>query len=116
MVTLRPIAADDAPAVAAAVDQSRDALRRWMAWYQDEYDVRAARVWIHASLANAAAGDSAQFAILCDTSTLVGVVGFEDMGNQNGRAMLGYWLATPIAGQGIGRQAISLALDWARTQ
>lgn len=43
VVTLRPIVAADPPAVAAAVDASRDALRRWMAWYRDDYDVQATR-------------------------------------------------------------------------
>lgn len=115
VVTLRPIVAADAPAVAAAVDQSRDALRRWMAWYRDDYDVHAASTWIDASLATAAAGTSAQFAILRGGNALVGVIAFEDMSAQTGRAMLGYWLATSVVGRGIGRRAIALALAWART-
>ncbi|HEX4684986.1 MAG TPA: GNAT family N-acetyltransferase [Gemmatimonadaceae bacterium] len=116
MITLRPIATTDASAVADAVAQSRDALRRWMVWYHEGYDARDAVAWIDASLAAAAAGDGAQFAVLSDTRSLIGVIGLEGMSEGTGRAMLGYWLATPAAGRGIGRQAIALALDWARAQ
>lgn len=114
MVTLRPLALTDAPAIAEAVDRSRGALRRWMAWYDDRYDVHTARAWIETSLAAAAAGRSAHFVILANSESLVGVIGLEDISDQTGRAMLGYWVATPAAGRGIGRQAISLILDWAR--
>jgi RimJ/RimL family protein N-acetyltransferase len=113
MVTLRPIAETDASAVAAAVDQSRDALRRWMPWYRDQYSITDASTWIGASLAATAAGHGVQFAVIGHGNSLVGVIGFEDFSEQSGRAMIGYWLATPATGHGIGRQAIALALDWA---
>lgn len=116
MVTLRPVAATDAPAVAAAVDDSREALRRWMVWYRDDYDVKAASDWIDAALAAAAAGIGVHFAISDGEDNFLGVIGFEDISDQSGRAMIGYWLATPATGRGIGRQAIALALAWARTR
>lgn len=116
MIELRPIAATDAPAIAAAVDESRDALRRWMVWYRDDYDVQAARDWIEDSISHASAGTGIQFAISDGEHDLVGVVGFEGMKSQSGRAMIGYWLATRAVGRGIGRRAIELALVWARAQ
>ena len=116
MIELRPITRADAPAVAAAVHQSRDALRRWMEWYRDDYDVHTATSWIDYALADAAAGTGQAFAILNDAKQLVGIIGFEDISEQSDRAMIGYWLATPASGQGIGRRAIALALAWARTQ
>src|SRR5215831_9514491 len=114
MIRLRTIAATDAPAIAAAVARSRDALRRWMAWYSDDYNEAAAQTWIGSSLASAKTGAAVQFAIVRDDEDLVGVLGFEDIGTEPGRAMLGYWLATDVVGQGIGRRAIALALSWAR--
>ncbi len=66
MITLRPIHSTDAPALAAAVAQSRDALRRWMAWYRDDYDVNSASTWIAASVASARCGTGVQCAILDD--------------------------------------------------
>ena len=116
MIELRPIAATDAPAVAAAVNDSRDALRRWMVWYRDDYDVQTAQRWIENSLTSTAAGTAAQFAIVDEEHKLIGVLGFEDMNDQSERAMLGYWLATRAVGKGIGRRAIELALTWARAR
>jgi RimJ/RimL family protein N-acetyltransferase len=85
-----------------------------MAWYSDDYNEAAAQSWIASSLASAKTGTAVQFAILRDDEDLVGVLGFEDIGTEPGRAMLGYWLATDAVGQGIGRRAIALALGWAR--
>jgi ribosomal-protein-serine acetyltransferase len=116
VISLRPVALADAPAVAAAVKASADELRRWMAWYRDDYDVQAARRWIEDALANAEAGTGVQFAISDGEDDLVGVLGIEGMNEPTGRAMIGYWVATPAAGRGVGRQAIALALTWARTQ
>ena len=114
MIRLRPIEVADAPAIAAAVARSRDALRRWMVWYTDDYDVRAAHEWIASSLADAAAGTTVQFAVVGRGEELIGVLGFEGIAAEPGRAMLGYWLATDAVGQGFGRRAIALALTWAR--
>jgi RimJ/RimL family protein N-acetyltransferase len=113
-IRLRPIERADALAVAVAVDQSRDALRRWMPWYHDAYDVRDAVAWIDASVVAASTSRGMQFAILGDADAFLGVVGIEGLDNETGRAMIGYWLATPVTGRGVGRQAIALALDWAR--
>lgn len=87
-----------------------------MPWYRDDYDTHSAGVWIAASNASADHGTAIQFAILDHANALVGVIGFEDIEEQTGRAMLGYWLATPVAGHGLGRQAIALAIAWARAQ
>jgi RimJ/RimL family protein N-acetyltransferase len=116
MVTLQPIAATDAPAIAAAVQQSSDALRRWMAWHRDDYDVGTTAACIDASLAAAAKGHGAPFAVLDASSTVIGVVGFEDISERTGRAMIGYWLTTAATGRVIGRQAVAFALDWAQAR
>ena len=87
-----------------------------MVWYRDDYDADTASAWIADSLAIAAAGSGIQFAILPADAQLVGVVGLENINEQSGRAMIGYWLSTRVAGRGIGRRAIELALAWARTR
>jgi len=115
VIGLRPIAVTDAPAVAAAVNASSEALRRWMPWYRDDYDEKAARHWIEGALTSAEAGAAIQFAI-SHGEELVGVLGIEDIDLHTGRAMIGYWVATPAAGRGVGRRAIALALTWARVR
>jgi RimJ/RimL family protein N-acetyltransferase len=116
MISLRPVTSDDALPIVAAVHRSRDALRRWMAWYRDDYDVRAAEEWIEHTLSGAVAGTDFHFAIVNQADELIGIIGFEDMSDESGRAMLGYWLATDATGRGIGRRAIAIALEWARSQ
>src|SRR5215510_9466224 len=116
MITLRPVIAADAPAIAAAVDQSRHELRRWMPWAQGNYDIESAKAWIDASLATATAGTGFQFVILDESEAIVGVVGLEGMSEHSDRAMIGYWVATPAAGRGVGRQAVEWVIAWARTQ
>lgn len=116
MVRLRPIAASDAPAVAAAVNDSRDALRRWMAWYRDAYDVDAAKAWIDDALASAGAGTGFQFAILDPDDNLIGIVGLEGLSAESGRVMIGYWITTHAVSRGIGRRAVGLAVEWARSR
>lgn len=113
MITLRPIASSDAGAIAAAVGQSRDALRRWMPWYRDDYDEHTAEAWIAASLDGASRGTAQHFAVLDDQGAVVGVIGLEDINEESGRAMIGYWLATPASGRQNGRQAIEQLLAWA---
>ena len=116
MVSLRLLTLADAPAIAAAVDCSREALARWMVWYRDDYDVCAAEDWIRHTLATAATGTAFHFAILGPDDHVVGVISFEDISETPTRAMLGYWVASPSACRGIGRRAIAGALGWARAQ
>lgn len=113
MSAIRPLEATDAAAIFAAVDCSRDALRRWMSWYTDAYALDDARTWLEHALPERDAGRSAHFAVDED-ATLVGVIGFEDIGSPPGSAMIGYWLATPATGRGTGKRAIRDALSWAR--
>ena len=116
MSSLRPLALSDAPAVFAAADCSREALRRWMVWYRDSYAMADAEAWVRHAVASHAAGTDFHFAVCDDNSHLVGVLSLESVSSETGRAMLGYWLATPATGRGLGTRAIAEALDWARGQ
>ena len=85
-----------------------------MVWYRDEYDVAAAESWIRQALASRDAGTGHHFAITDADDTLVGVIGLEDINETTGRAMTGYWVATPETGRGVARQAVADVLTWAR--
>ena len=116
MVSLRPLELRDAPAVYRAVDSSRDALRRWMVWYRDDYNLADAESWIQQALESAATGRGFHFAIVDANGEFVGVISVEDVRPESGRAMLGYWMATGATGRGLGRQAVEHVVTWARGQ
>jgi ribosomal-protein-serine acetyltransferase len=115
MIGLRPLTPNDAAAIHSAVDRSRPELRRWMSWYHDAYGPADAESWLEFASKQQAAGACQHFAICDEKGVVVGVLGFEDIG-EHGRAMIGYWIATPSTGRGLGTQAIRDALDWARKE
>jgi RimJ/RimL family protein N-acetyltransferase len=114
MSLLRPLERSDAPAIFAAADSSRDALRRWMVWYHDAYDLGDAEMWVEHAIAEWAAGTAFHFAVCEPDDRLIGVLSLESVDEETGRAMLGYWLATPATGHGLGKRAVGQALAWAR--
>jgi ribosomal-protein-serine acetyltransferase len=116
MSVLRPLEVSDAPAVFAAADASRDALRRWMVWYRDTYGPEDAVSWVRHAVGAHAAGSAFHFAVCGSDGELAGVLGLEDVSDETGRAMLGYWVATPATGRGLGTRAVGEAVAWARGQ
>ncbi len=116
MTSLRPLTPGDAAAVFQAADSSRPALRRWMVWYRDTYNLSDAEAWIQHATGTAAAGTGFHFAILDARQDLVGVIGLEGVGSESGRAMLGYFsIATHATGRGLGRHAVEQMVAWARS-
>ena len=116
MINLRPLSVRDAPAVYQALDSSRDALRRWMVWYRDDYKLSDAEAFIQRAIDIAAAGSGFHFAMVDATGEVIGVISVEDVNSESRRAMLGYWMATGATGRGLGRQAVAQAITWARRQ
>jgi RimJ/RimL family protein N-acetyltransferase len=100
--------------VFTAADCSRAALKRWMVWYHDAYGLDDARSWIDYTLADSEARTGAHFAICGSDGSLLGVMSLEGIDDATGRAMLGYWVATPATGQGIARRSVEDVLGWAR--
>ena len=112
---IRALDPGDGQAIFAAVDCSRAELRRWMSWYHDSYGPEDAESWLCRALAGRDAGTSCHFAICDSTALLRGLIGFEDITGPGGQAMIGYWVATPAAGRGLGTSAVGDALSWAST-
>lgn len=112
--SIRPLTSADAPALFAAVDSSREALQRWMVWCDDTYALDDARSWVDHTLSDRAAGTGAHFAICAPDGALIGVVSLEGIDAASGRAMLGYWVATPATGRGVARRSVDDVLRWAR--
>jgi ribosomal-protein-serine acetyltransferase len=114
MISLRPLELHDAPAVYQAVESSRDALRRWMVWYRDDYNLSHAESWTRYAVDSTAANTGFHFAIADAQGELIGVISIEGVSPESGRAMLGYWMATRSTGHGLGRQAVGQIINWAR--
>ena len=114
---IRPLKLSDSAELFAAVDCSRDALRRWMEWYHDAYGLADAENWIQYTLTARAEGTDFHF-VVCESeeSPVIGVVGVEDVNADTGRAMIGYWLATPDTGRGLATRAVAAVLEWARSE
>jgi len=88
-----------------------------MEWYHDAYGLADAESWIQHTLTARAESTAFHFAVCeSDGSPLVGVVGVEDVNADTGRAMLGYWLATPVTGRGLGTRVVADVLQWARNE
>jgi len=113
VVVLRPLELRDAPAIFAAVERSREALRRWMVWHDDAYDVKSAEAWVQYAVAAHTAGNSLHFSVRDADDQIVGVLSLEDISPETGRAMIGYWLATSATGRGLGTRAVREAVSWA---
>jgi RimJ/RimL family protein N-acetyltransferase len=114
MPILRELDLSDAGAIYSALDRSRPALDRWMSWYHDTYRLEHADEWLLQTRSEREAGVSHHFGICEQDGGLVGVLGFEDIGRPDRSAMIGYWIATPSTGRGLGTAAIREALTWAR--
>jgi RimJ/RimL family protein N-acetyltransferase len=87
-----------------------------MIWYRDSYSTADAEAWVQHAVAGHAAGTDLHFAVCNTDGKLVGVLGLEGVSEEIGRAMIGYWLATPATGRGLGTRAVAEAVAWARGQ
>ena len=87
-----------------------------MTWYRDTYGLADAETWVTQAVARHAAGTDFHFAVHDTEDTLAGVLSLENVSDETGRAMLGYWLATPTTGRGLGTRAVAEVLLWARRQ
>jgi RimJ/RimL family protein N-acetyltransferase len=86
-----------------------------MSWYHDRYGPADAESWLRFASTEQARGACQHFAICDAESALVGLIGFEDIA-EDGRAMIGYWIATPATGRGLGTRAVREAIEWGRKE
>lgn len=84
----------------AAVDGSREHLRRWLPWVEGSTSPDSTRVFIEESLSGLAEKRSIIWAILVDGAPR-GVISFFEMNWQTRRAQVGYWLASDVLRRGI---------------
>lgn len=110
-VRVRNPTEDDAPAVAAAVQASFEAISPWMVWATPDYGPAEALQWITNQLPGDE--DAVPFVILDDQDDIVGTCGLNHLDQLNRRANLGYWLRPDRTGRGYASGAARLVAGWA---
>ena len=113
-VLLRPYRADDAEAVFAAVDESREHLRPWVTWVDAnravddvrEYCIRCAANWILRSDLALGIFDAA-------SGRFLGGTGLHDPDWELRAFEIGYWLRVSALGHGYATESTRLLADFA---
>jgi RimJ/RimL family protein N-acetyltransferase len=112
VVALRPWRADDAPAVAAAIDGDPE-IAAWLDEVPQPYGLDDAHEYIAACKRGWAEGAGAFFAVVDPADgTLLGSLGLRLAGLPQGVAEVGYWIAREARGRGVASHAVRLAARW----
>lgn len=106
-LALRPLVARDAGELFLLTDAHRAELRRTMNWVDNTTAIADVSYYI-LTLDGFWKSGISYGVVLGDR--LIGTVGFHHTDLRNDRAEIGYWLAPPRHGQGLGTRAVKLAV------
>ncbi len=109
---LRKLETRDAPALFKLVDSSREELRRWLPWLDDNKSVKDSEAFIRSSLAQETSNNGFQAGIWHD-GQLAGVIGLHGINWRDRQTMIGYWLGSEYQGKGIVTEACEALLKYA---
>lgn len=98
---LRPWQRSDQAALLALVEASRAELSTWLDWCHAGYAEADAAAWISFSEKVWETGSEYPFAVLNPAGQLLGSVGLNQFNHAHRIANLGYWIGTPVRGQGL---------------
>jgi RimJ/RimL family protein N-acetyltransferase len=113
-VLLRPYQADDAEQVFAAIDESRDHLRPWVTWVDDNRTVEDVRDYCIRSQASWLLRTELALGIFdARSGRYLGGTGLHDPDWQLRAFEIGYWLRVTAVGQGYATEATRLLADCA---
>ena len=111
---LRPLQADDEPAVAAALRDPE--IMRWNTGVAilNAPEVARAALWLRIREDGWASGRAAHFAVLDSTTgSLLGTVGVRDINLLPQQAVASYWTAPEARGRGVAPQSLDAVCRWA---
>lgn len=111
-ISMRCPAQSDAPALAAAVQESVAEIALWMSWCHAAYGEQDATNWIDSTLAARLSGAAYEFLIVDVDDRIVGVCGVNHVNAVDRFANLGYWVRSTAMGQGIAPRAVLLVAEW----
>jgi RimJ/RimL family protein N-acetyltransferase len=111
VVTLRLWRSDDAPALAAALQDPE--IPRWTR-VPSPYAEADACEWLAQDAERWASGEGAHFAVVdAESDELIGSFGITDFEWDDFRAEIGYWVAGGARRRGVARRAVRLLCAWA---
>lgn len=105
-VLIRPLLADDAPALFEAARESIESVGRWLPWCNSGYTLADAGNWVSACRHGWSAGSAFAYGIFAaDSGRLLGGTAINQFNRMHRFANLGYWVRSSAAGQGVGALA-----------
>lgn len=113
-VLLRPYRGDDAEQVFAAVDESRDHLRPWLTWVDNNRTVEEVRDYCIRSQASWLLRSELALAIFdAGSGRYLGGTGLHNLDWELRAFEIGYWLRVSAIGHGYATESIRLVADFA---
>ena len=108
-ISVRPLRAEDAPALYAAVQDSVDSLSYWFPWCSAAYSLADAQARVARCTVTWKRGTEYGFGIFdAGGGALVGMVGLSDLHDVRRSANLGYWVGERHRGRGVATRAASM--------
>ncbi len=111
--TVRPYAADDAPALFEAATESIDQIYPWLPWCHPGYRMEEAQGWVEQQVASFPKGEGYEFVIVSPDGRFSGGCGVNLVDRVHLRANLGYWVRATEVRRGAATQAARAAAEWA---
>ncbi|QDQ02056.1 GNAT family N-acetyltransferase [Lysinibacillus fusiformis] len=111
-LSLRTVAVEDAHAVFALTDASREYLREWLPWLDFTKVVADSRAYIESCIAGYEAKSSLSLVIIF-RNEIVGIAGFNAINPSNKIAAIGYWLSKDAQGHGIMTKTVKALMHYA---
>lgn len=103
---------EDAPALAAAVQESLVHLIPWMEWASEAYDLETARNWIDSQQAKRETNQAFEYLIKDSTGEVLGACGINRISAPPLRlANLGYWVRSSATKKGVATVAVLRLVD-----
>ncbi|MEZ4770913.1 MAG: GNAT family protein [Caldilineales bacterium] len=110
VVTVRPWQPDDAPAIFAAIEESRAALQQWLPAAGGVTQIDEVRAYIAATQELRDSGTAYDFVIAdARSGDVLGGCGLTQINRNHRFCNLYYWVRTGSARRGVARRAIKLA-------
>ncbi|WP_341302256.1 GNAT family protein [Lysinibacillus sp. FSL H8-0500] len=111
-LTLRTITLEDAAAVFALTDASRDYLKEWLPWLDYTRNIADTTAYIEGCIKGHETNSSLSFVILFK-GDIVGIAGFNSINPNNKTGTIGYWLSEGAQGHGIMTDTVKALLQYA---